>query len=87
LDVVPSVHVTVFLAFVFAAAVAFESTPPCPEQAPRPVADDVDPSVHTLAADDCAAAGFETKQSAARAAAPSRKRMCMGGLRKEVMRA
>jgi hypothetical protein len=44
----PSAHVTVLAAFL-AAAVAFASTPPCPEQAPLPVAVDVAPSTHTLA--------------------------------------
>jgi hypothetical protein len=49
LEVEPSVQVTIAVAFAapFAAAVALASTPPWPEQAPRPVADDVDPSVHT----------------------------------------
>jgi hypothetical protein len=87
---VPSVHVTDLLAFAalaaafFAAAVAFASTPPCPEHAPRPVALDVVPSVHTLAVAACAEAEFEIAQSAASAAVDRSKRMCIGGLRREM---
>ncbi|MDQ2768659.1 MAG: hypothetical protein M3Y30_16075 [Gemmatimonadota bacterium] len=57
----------VFAAF-FAAAVALASTPPWPEQAPRPVVAVVDPSVQTEPPAACADAVVEIVQSAAKAA-------------------
>jgi hypothetical protein len=66
----PSVHVTIvpvdfaccIAAFcsafiVFSAAfIAFRSTPPCPEQAPRPLVAELEPSLHAVAG-ACAASG------------------------------
>jgi hypothetical protein len=79
LDIVPSVHVTELLVFTafLAAAVAFASTPPCPEHAPLPDAVEVEPSVHTLPVAACAPAVLEIEQSAASAAAERSKRTCM----------
>jgi hypothetical protein len=84
LDCVPSVQETIAFGFeaLCAAAVAFASTPPWPEQAPRPLAEEVEPSVHTDADAACAMARVETLQRAASAAVVRRKRTRMGGLRK-----
>ena len=83
--VVPSVQVTELppLAAFFAAAVAFASTPPCPEHAPRPVAVEVVPSVHTLAAVACAATRTRKGTKSGDRRRGKSKRMCMKGLRNE----
>jgi hypothetical protein len=80
---VPSVQATIallVLAGLWAAAVAFASTPPCPEQAPRPVAADVEPSVHTEPV-AWAIARVDSVHSAAIAAEAIRIRTRMIGLR------
>jgi hypothetical protein len=82
-DIVPSVQATfvvLLLAGLLAAAVAFASTPPCPEQAPRPVAAEVDPSVHTEP-EAWAIACVDNVQSAAMAAEANRSRTRMIELR------
>jgi hypothetical protein len=80
-DFVPSVQETIAFSFaaLCAAVVAFASTPPWPEQAPRPLAEDVDPSVHTDADTACALARVETLQRATRVAVNRKKRTRIGG--------
>jgi hypothetical protein len=82
LDFEPSVHATIaaLVAAFCAAAVALASTPPCPEQAPRPVAEEVEPSVHTEPPAACAVAWAEIVQRAARDAEARKKRTRMGML-------